>query len=133
MSYYSKEEKWKDKAKRVSEKINTTLRIYISGPMTGYENSNYLEFNRVAEEIKDLGFEPINPVELGTGIEKLNITDGEKYKKYMRADIKGMMDADLILMLEGFKYSRGAMIEKTLAEYIEIPVLFYIGEKNEKN
>lgn len=40
------------------------MRLYISGPMTDMPNHNYLAFNEAAKQLREAGYEVLNPAEL---------------------------------------------------------------------
>ena len=40
------------------------MRVYIAGPMSGIENSNFPAFHAAAAELRALGHEVVNPAEL---------------------------------------------------------------------
>ncbi len=85
--------------------------IYISGPMTGYIELNCPAFNKAEEFIKDK-------------FPKAKITNPAKlrhYKNWKRClvrDVEKMFerDIDTIILLPGWKSSRGANIEVFLAK-----------------
>lgn len=91
------------------------MKIYLSGPMSGYPNYNTDAFNAAAENLRKIGHDVINPVE----IKKAEPTDWEGC---MREDIRAMMDADAVATLPGWQASRGARIEVTLAKQLGMPV-----------
>lgn len=92
------------------------MKVYISGPMTGYEDYNRTAFRRRAEELRAMGHEPINPAEIDLGPDAT-------WHDYIRLDIKKLMDADAIDRLDGWEYSRGATFENEVARTAGIPVL----------
>ncbi|EER3682409.1 TPA: DUF4406 domain-containing protein, partial [Escherichia coli O26] len=44
------------------------VRVYIAGPMTGYENFNREAFHKVEEELKREGHTVLNPAVLPDGL-----------------------------------------------------------------
>ena len=93
------------------------MRIYISGQMTGFENANSEAFKEAAERIKRAGQTPINPHELPpvqtTG-------DAEKdWNLWMLRDMEYLLNdetrPDAIFMIDGWRKSKGALIEHALA------------------
>lgn len=89
------------------------MKVYISGPMTGYPDYNHPAFMAVENHIKALGHEPVNPATLPHD-------HGRTWEEYMREDIKALMDCDAILMLDGWRQSKGARIEWDLAMSLNI-------------
>ena len=43
---------------------NNKLRIFLSGPMTGYENFNFDQFNFIENVLNRYGIEVVNPVRI---------------------------------------------------------------------
>lgn len=94
--------------------------VYISGAMTGVKDYNYPLFFKIEEELSKNGIKSINPARLGY-VEEYSWSD------YLRRDIKALMDADAILMLDGWEEAKGAKLEKYIAEEIGMKVYYSIG------
>lgn len=92
--------------------------IYVSGGMTGYELFNFPEFNRVAELLRRRGYAVINPADKG-------IIDGWTWADYLKYDLAQVIRCDGVATLDGWQHSKGARLECTVAEGLEIPVLAY--------
>jgi hypothetical protein len=88
---------------------NFTPRCYIAGPMTGYQDHNYPAFHKAAAEMRALGWEVINPAENHGGNQSLPRED------YFRTDIPQLVTCDAILMLNGWRKSKGALLEFAVA------------------
>lgn len=84
-------------------------RLYISGPMTGYENYNFKAFDFVAMQLVEAGFEVENPADKG-------IVDGWTWADYLKYDIRAITMCDGIALLPGWAESRGARLEITVAD-----------------
>lgn len=93
------------------------MKIYISGPITGYCNNNEPAFNRVATTLRLLGHIVLNPFDL-------DLTEGKRdnWVGYMKRDIKAMMGCDAIFPLSGWEHSKGASLEMELAKALKMPV-----------
>jgi hypothetical protein len=88
------------------------MKIYIAGPITGLSKEDYtLYFKRAEAIIRDLGFEPVNPVELCAHMPE-KTTD---IREYYLEGIKHLMQCDAIHLLKGWEHSRGARIERMIA------------------
>lgn len=97
------------------------MRVYIAGPMTGYEDWNFSAFNKAADDLKNLGLEVINPVDInGTNTDWLQC---------MKNDIRALIDCDAIYMLEGWEKSKGAYLEHTIATTLGL-IRIYDGLEN---
>ena len=96
------------------------MRLYISGPMTGIHALNYQAFKAAAERLRAQGVQVISPHEI--------IPPGAgpwSWEAHMRVDLAALLTADVIVMLPGWQTSRGAQLEKTVAEAIGLKVVDY--------
>lgn len=90
-------------------------RVYISGPMSGYPLMNRIEFGRAEDALRMAGYDPINPSSNG-------LPDDASYDEHMRADLRMLLEADMVAILPGCEQSRGAGIETRLAAALGMPV-----------
>lgn len=92
-------------------------RIYISGKITGLEESVYTKnFNDAEERLKD-EYEVVNPLKIKP--------EGEPtWENYMKADLKAMLDCECIYMLKGWTLSSGAIIEHNLAYELKFEIIY---------
>ena len=88
--------------------------LYLSGPMSGLPAFNYPAFNSAAARLRAMGYAVENPAENG---------DQPNWTAYMRVAIAQMMRCDQVVMLPGWQHSRGATIERTIADLLAMPVL----------
>lgn len=97
------------------------FRVYISGPMSGYEEFNFPAFNEMEAKIfNDFDFvDVVNPVFISHIIEKLDFIP--TYEDYLREDFRFLIDCDAVLLLEGWKDSGGCQKEVMVAKYLNIP------------
>lgn len=107
------------------------MKIYISGPMTGIENLNADAFFNMERSIIANGETPVNPHRISRELQEAGvITPGmaekEMYNLYLRADIEALMKCDVIIMLEGWQESKGAIIEFSVARMVGIDVRYEI-------
>jgi hypothetical protein len=91
------------------------VRIYISGPMTGYAQLNFPAFTEAAERLRSMGHNVISPHEV--------IQTIPTWEACMKEDIKQMMQADKVAVLNGWKESKGARIEVWLAEQLGMEIV----------
>lgn len=90
-------------------------KIYIAGPMTGYENFNRDMFNSAADACLKNGAIPLNPATLPGGLEQ---------NEYMDICFAMLRAATAIYMLKGFEKSKGAMAELAYAEKLGIDIVY---------
>lgn len=94
-------------------------KAYLSGPMTGYDDLNYPLFHAATGVLRDKGYEVTNPAEAFDGDQSLDPT------VYLRRDIESVLQADFVVVLEGWEASKGACLEASVATGIGTPVYRY--------
>lgn len=91
------------------------MRIYISVPISGHPiEQQRAKASEIAEKLKELGHEPVNPFDTPEAPEDLS--DKEKYAYYMGEDIKRLLLCDAIFMCVGWSRSIGCSIERAVAQ-----------------
>lgn len=98
--------------------MNSKPCVYISGPMSGYEDFNYPAFNELASHLRSLGFPVMNPADFG-------YKDGEDWAACLKRDLAVVVHCDAIIAMEGWQKSRGANLEIYVAKALGIPVVTY--------
>jgi hypothetical protein len=94
---------------------------YICGPITGLPNNNKRAFEIAEQKWEKLGFEVINPHDLCASIViEHQGTAAELWQKCMKRDISIMVRCDVVVLLDGWSNSRGATIERNLAQQLGI-------------
>lgn len=85
-------------------------KVYIAGPMSGYEGFNFPAFNRAEEVLRGFyGYEHvINPA-------KLHPTTDLPWVEFLKQDLRELITCDAIFLLEGWEKSRGATLEAFVA------------------
>ncbi|MGD9678409.1 MAG: DUF4406 domain-containing protein [Vulcanibacillus sp.] len=89
--------------------------IYLSGPMTGLPNFNFHEFNRMANCLRRIGLDVINPAEI--------VSKDKSWEDFMRTDIKELMRADKVAVLTGWQNSMGSRLEVAIAAALNMEVI----------
>lgn len=90
-------------------------RLYISGAVT--TDPNFREkFSKVEEFVKAYGFKPLNPVR--------GEKDGKPWEYYIRKDLRKLMRCDGIVLLSDWKRSRGALLERSVAEALRMKIYY---------
>ena len=89
------------------------MRIYIAGPMTGYENFNRKKFLKMAEDIKLMGHEPVHTADMPEGLE---------YEDYMTESLKRLGACEGVMLLNGWEGSKGANIELKKAKELGLKI-----------
>lgn len=93
-----------------TRRVSECKKIYISGPMSGYDECNYPAFNAAAEELRSLGYEVFNPAEHNTGA---------SYWQTLRGDMEALLTCDAVAVLPGWHLSAGASVEVHIATVLE--------------
>ena len=96
-------------------------RVYVSGPMTGLPEFNYPAFKATTARLRQAGFEVECPTEIGAraGLDP----DRDSWEAFMRADLRALLDCDLVVTLPGWARSRGARLECHVAGELGLPLL----------
>lgn len=100
------------------------MKIYISGPISGRPIKEAEE--HFAKAFGSLLFDyhspkhPVNPMKIKPFLGLKN------WYCYMITDVWALLKCDAIYMLKGWDQSRGARIEKRIAEWLKMEVLFEI-------
>ncbi|PJC87815.1 nucleoside 2-deoxyribosyltransferase [Vibrio sp. HA2012] len=90
------------------------MKIYIAGPMTGYENFNRAAFHKKAEALNEQGHYVLNPATL---------PDGLSQPEYMDICFAMIRAADAIHFLPGWEKSEGAVAEYHYGKKIGLQLL----------
>ena len=122
------------------------MKIYIAGPMRGYKDLNFPEFNKWARILRKKDHEVVNPAELDkeskeladTTMGQLEVMSKEErkkiYKLCMKRDLQHLLTCDAVVLLEGWQDSVGALLELKVAlntglKILDLPNLEEISEQ----
>ena len=92
-----------------------TMRIYLSGPMSGLPEFNFPAFHAAAARLRARGLQVVNPAEINPG-------GTLSWEECMRADIKALCDCTALALLPGWMNSRGAHLELHLAHRLGLRI-----------
>lgn len=93
-------------------------KIYVSGPITGYENTNH--FKDAVKLLTQNGFIAINPSQLEV---MYNPPEDFDWNFWMRKAIKLLCDCDGIYFCEGSEKSSGCNIERYIAKNLGLELV----------
>jgi hypothetical protein len=95
------------------------MKVYISGQITelDLEQAKY-KFNWAESWLKVRGYIPVNPMNVSPYVE------GKEWKEYMKECVAALFDCDAIYMLSNWRESKGARIEKAIAEEMKMTIMF---------
>lgn len=104
-------------------------RLYLAGPMSGIPQLNFPLFNAEAARLRALGYEVINPAEINGGADEVvacAAMTAEQYEKHwcacMKRDVAALVTCDGIAMLDGWWNSKGATLERNLAQSLGMTI-----------
>lgn len=99
------------------------LTIYIAGPIANTDDFVY-RFGIARGEVALLGYQPVCPIELNGVDGNSRKEDAENRRAYLRSDIHALLECDGIYLLRGWENSRGARLEKLIADGLDLLVLY---------
>lgn len=95
------------------------MKIYISGQISGLPLDEVkAKFHDAEKRIVEHGYQAVNPLKNG-------IPYTESWEVHMAADIVLLLDCDAIYMLPGWEASKGATLEKNIAERTGKKIIHY--------
>lgn len=110
------------------------MKLYIAGPMRGYENWNYAAFDDAARRLRAGGFDVVSPAEHDREIGLVLAPDETLAPKTMHDllmwDLNAISDCDGIALLPGWEESSGVKVELAMAEFLSKKVYVYTAHGN---
>ena len=96
------------------------MKVYLAGPMSGYERHNFPAFDEAAAALRAAGHEVVSPAEIDRehGFDPFDTVTDAQYGLFLRRSLKAMLECDAIALLPGWRESRGAALEFRIAEAI---------------
>ncbi len=92
-----------------------TLRLYVSGPMTGIVDFNYPAFEDACVRLRAEGYDVVSPHEVDVSL-------GGGWREYMRADVALLVTCDAVANLDGHENSKGAKLENHIARELDMEI-----------
>lgn len=107
-------------------------RIFLSGPMTGIKDFNFPLFNAVAEKVRGLGFEVVNPVDICKKFKKERVlADKTVFEQMINEQQEAERTCDILMLLPGWENSKGVRLELKTALEMGLPIILEgIGTTN---
>lgn len=94
--------------------------FYLAGPMSGHPEHNFPEFRRYTKRLREIGYKILSPAEM---TEMDDQPAGSRpWEWYLRQDMFMMLQCKGIILMPGWKTSRGARAECDLADTLAMEV-----------
>ena len=104
----------------------TGKRVYLAGPMSGYEQCNFPAFKAATEALRADGHFVFSPAEndyVLYGSDFLDHTERATYAKCLEDDLRWICRyAEVLALLPGWEKSAGVRVEKALADVLKLEV-----------
>ena len=111
------------------------MKVYLAGPMRGYENYNFDAFQGAARLLRRNGIEVVSPHEIDIkedmvvveydeagNFSSVELSDTFTVEAALRRDFRAITTVDAIVVLPGWENSAGAQAELFVARQIGLPV-----------
>lgn len=99
-------------------------KIFISGPMTGYEQHNYPLFEKVEDMLTIAGYKCVNPAKIGMKYDPEKVDQNKKLYKAMEKEIQeAEKTCNTILLLPGWEKSVGVRLELQTAIRMKMKIV----------
>jgi hypothetical protein len=114
-------------------------KCYLSGPMTGLPFFNAYAFATAAAVLRDAGWFVFNPLEndAANGLDLYEHEHGNvselpefDYKAAMAKDLHQVCSSDAVIVMPGWEYSEGALLEAEVAHRVGVPVYTYLHQRH---
>lgn len=99
------------------------MTTYIAGPMSGLPEFNYPAFTAAAAALRAQGTSVVSPTELHDG------DTGRPYDFYLRLGLRALLDCDEMVLLPGWENSRGARLERQIAQALGMHITELDGQE----
>lgn len=96
---------------------NKKKKVYISSKMTGLPDFNFPAFDKKAEELKSMGFNVLNPADIGR---KYGTTKPIKF--YRRKNLEMLLQADVLFVFGNIAGSKGVEFEIVVTKELGLPI-----------
>lgn len=94
------------------------MKVYLSGPISGYKDGNRDVFSMFQRALENKGYQVVNP----HTVDPIYIKGRGDWERHMSADIQALVTCDLVFVISTQK-SRGVALETHIAKELGIPIL----------
>ena len=117
--------------------IRADMTLYLAGPMRGFPGWNWPAFDEYQTMLEDFyGIEVVSPANLDreAGIDYQDFLDQDGLKDCIERDVKAILDScDGIVLMPGWKQSKGCAVEIALARFLGLAIYFAYYKLNPDN
>ncbi len=104
------------------------MKVYISGAITGTGDRYKEQFKRAEKRLKRAGFKTYNPAGRRIVWKNHVVVKILNYEEIMKKNIAQLMKCDAIVMLSGWKKSKGATFEFKIALFLDYVIYILIND-----
>lgn len=107
--------------------VDTKNRIYISGPMRGYDLYNFPAFDAAEDWLREHGWTPISPAAMDRAFGVTEYTPADTlppFSTMIGRDIAILPTCGAIALIPGWMQSTGAKIEAQVAEWCALDAYY---------
>ena len=98
--------------------MQSKLKVYLSGPMSGYKEFNRPLFFRTAAELRVCGYEVVCPAESDYGLD-----DKRPWEEFLSKDIPLLITCGGLAVMHGWEQSRGSCFEILIGRILGLQVM----------
>lgn len=102
------------------------MKHYLAGPMSGLPGYNFSTFDLACRKLRARGLDIRSPHEINHG-ETPETRGSKPYGDYMRAGLKLLLECDAIILMDGWRDSKGCRTEAWVATLAEMPMFSYLS------
>jgi len=103
-------------------------RIYIAGPMAGYDHHNFPAFERAAAWLRARDWDVVSPHEIHVAQSTNEAAAALGYRYFMQSDLPALMTCGALALLKGWSRSRGANCELTVARTCGLHLFQFVDD-----
>lgn len=98
------------------------MKIYLAGPMRGYDNLNFKAFDQAAKELREAGHEVFSPADNDREKGYVGKSFEETARDCILDDLTFIIrEADALALLPGWENSLGVAVEISVANFLNLP------------
>lgn len=92
-------------------------KLYVSGAISGMPELNKIKFQLATQQLRELGYEVVNPHEICAGIPEA------EWERCMKICIVALCFCEVMILLDDWQNSRGATLEFNISRALGIKTI----------